>query len=89
MPVFKDGCALNTIDRNGRVVQYIRVTAGPQRGKYLHQLIAEAKLGRALMPFEEVDHDNGNTLDNDPDNLIVRHSRVHARKTRATTRRRS
>lgn len=74
-----DGTYVNTIQKpNGRVVRYLRVSAGPQRGKYVHQLVAEAKLGRALLLDEEVDHENGDTLDNDWRNVIVRNGVEHA-----------
>ena len=90
MPPFKDGTAVNTIERAGLVQQYIRITAGPQRGRYVHQLVAEAKLGRPLLPNEEVDHEDGDTFNNDPPNLIVREKTEHGRLTRqrATARRR-
>lgn len=38
---------------------------------YVHQLVAEAKLGRPLRANESVEHLNGNYLDNSPDNLLV------------------
>ncbi len=82
VPPFKDGTSINTIDRAGLVQQYIRITAGPQRGKYVHTLVAEAKLGRKLRDDEEVDHENGDTFDNEPDNLVVRQISEHAKLTR-------
>jgi hypothetical protein len=82
MPAPKDGVTLNTITRNGKTQRYLRISSGPQRDKYVHQLVAEAKLGRALLPHEEVDHDDGDTLNNHWENLVVRSKVEHGRKTR-------
>lgn len=51
--------------------KYLRVSAGPQRGAYVHDLIVEAKRGRKLEGDETVEHQDGNGLNVDPDNLIV------------------
>lgn len=48
---------------------YLRITAGPQRGQYVHRLVAQAKLGRPLLPDEDVHHIDGDTLNNDPENI--------------------
>lgn len=50
---------------------YLRISAGPQRGKYVHRLIAEGLLRRRLKPWETVDHKNQDSLDCDPPNLQV------------------
>jgi hypothetical protein len=82
MPPPGDGVSLNSITRNGKTIVYLRVTRGPQRNRYVHQLVAEAKLGRALRPGEEVDHNDGDTLNNHWENLVVRDKVEHGRKTR-------
>jgi hypothetical protein len=58
-------------DGKPREKKYIRISAGPQRGKYVHDLIAEAKLGRPLEGDETAEHKDGNGLNVDPDNIIV------------------
>src|SRR5436190_16308159 len=64
VPPFAGGVSLNTIERCGLEIKYLRVRSGPQRGRYVHQLVMEAALGRSLMSFEEVDHIDGDTLNN-------------------------
>jgi hypothetical protein len=54
---------------NDKARKYLRISAGPQRGRYVHDLILEAKLGRKLTPGETAEHKNGNGLDVDPDNI--------------------
>lgn len=56
---------------------YVRISAGPLRGKRLHTIIAEAKIGRKLKPDEDVHHKNGNKLDISPDNLQILGHRDH------------
>lgn len=82
MPPPGNGTYLNTIARNGHTLRYLRISAGPQRDRYVHQLVAEATLGRPLREDEEVDHEDGNTLNNDWRNLVVRTVDEHARITR-------
>jgi len=48
---------------------YLRITAGPLRGQYVHRLVLEAKLGRKLTNDEEAHHINGDRLDCRPENL--------------------
>lgn len=50
---------------------YIRISAGPYRGKRLHTMIAEAKIGRELKPDEDVHHIDGNKLNVGWKNLQV------------------
>jgi len=56
---------------------YIRISAGPQRGKRLHRLIAAAKVGRPLTKDEDVHHADGNKLNNAPRNIHVEGHREH------------
>jgi hypothetical protein len=48
---------------------YLKISAGPLRGQYVHRLVLEAKLGRALAEDEEAHHINGDRLDPRPENL--------------------
>ena len=50
---------------------YLRISAGPFRGWYVHELIAWAKLGRPLTPEETVDHLDGDGLNCSPENIEV------------------
>lgn len=92
MPKFKGGTTVHFITKKkGEYCQptpYLRITSGPQRDRYVHMLIAEAKIGRALRYGETVEHRNGNGLDNSPENIVVvtRSENVklmHARRKRA------
>lgn len=83
MPVFAGGTSLNTIERCGLEIRYLRITSGPNRGQYVHRLVAAAMLGRPLREDEEVDHKNGDTLDNEWTNLQVISTIEHAKITRA------
>lgn len=65
--------------------QYLRISAGKHRGKYVHTLVAEAKIGRSLFKgdgctghlhrknciCETVEHINGDGLDTHYSNLRV------------------
>lgn len=62
----------------GRGVSYIK-----RDGRHEHRIVAEQKLGRALLLGEIAHHDNENKRDNSPDNIIVlpsqsAHARIHA-----------
>ena len=56
---------------------YIRITAGPQRGMYLHRLLAAFKIGRPLTKDEDAHHVNGCKLDFGYDNIKVLGHREH------------
>jgi hypothetical protein len=82
MAVMRDGTYVNTITKpGGRKIAYLRVSAGPQRDRYVHQLVAEAMLGRPLAADEEVDHEDQNTLNNDWRNLKVKTTTEHTHTT--------
>jgi HNH endonuclease len=82
MPKAGAGTYENQIERCGLSIRYLRISSGPQRDRYVHQIVAEAMLGRPLREGEEVDHLNGNTLDNVWTNLAVTTTAEHARETR-------
>jgi hypothetical protein len=64
---FKGGISVNKCNDETR--KYLRITAGPQRGRYVHDLILEAKLNRKLLPHETAEHVDGNGLNVDPTNI--------------------
>jgi hypothetical protein len=47
---------------------------------YVHQIVAELKLGRFLAPGEVVHHEDEDKFNNHPDNLKVQSRRVHAKE---------
>lgn len=67
MPTFKNGTHINKCNDPAR--KYLRISAGPQRGRYVHDLILEAKIGRRLRPNETAEHRDGNGLNCDPENI--------------------
>lgn len=74
-----------SVNRSKKRPPYLRISAGPLRGKYVHTLVAEAKIGRKLLPSETVEHGDGNGLNPSPDNLEIvtrteNTSRMHQRR---------
>lgn len=70
MPKFNGG--IYTDDQG-----YLRISAGPCRGRRVHELIAEAKLGRKLRKDEVVHHVDGDKKNPDPKNLEVMNVNKH------------
>jgi hypothetical protein len=64
MPKFKNGV---TVNGQG----YLVISAGPHRGKPVHKIVAEAMLGRELLPSEDVHHKDENKLNPDWRNLDI------------------
>lgn len=68
MPKFTSGTRLSypkgktRKDGGERKQKYLRISAGPQRGTYVHVAIMEAVLGRKLEKDETVEHLDGNGL---------------------------
>jgi hypothetical protein len=61
---------------------YYRITGGEYRGRYLHSIVAEKRMGRKLKDGEEVDHVNGDR--SDTKNLKVLSIGEHTSKTNKT-----
>lgn len=56
---------------------YLKITAGPLRGVYVHRLVLEAKLGRPLRDDEEAHHIDGDRQNCRPENLEARPLHEH------------
>lgn len=61
--------SVNVCGSNGNYKR-LRIKAGPQRDRYVDELILCAKLGRSLGPGMTVEHQDGNSLNVEPDTLI-------------------
>lgn len=61
---------------------YYEITQGCQKGRLVHDVIAEEKIGRKLLPTEVAHHINEVKTDNRPENIQVmtrsEHSKHHA-----------
>jgi hypothetical protein len=66
---------------------YLRITSGPCAGKYVHTLIMEAMLGRELEPWEQVEHKDGDGLNDRWTNLLLTTDEAHPALTKARIRR--
>lgn len=60
----------------GFMYRLVKVDAS-RRWKYEHRVVAEAQMGRQLLPGEIVHHINHDTLDNRPENLRVMTNAEH------------
>ena len=65
------GTYINSTRKRKRGMKYIRVCAGPQRHRYVHDLVAEALLRRPLRENEVPDHKDGDTFNNHPTNIQI------------------
>lgn len=69
-----------TLKPNG----YLEYTRGPHKGRLVHCVEMEARLGRRLRPGECVHHIDGNKINNHEDNLALLtrsgHARLHRRE---------
>lgn len=83
MPKFRNGTYVNVTKKKRRnPAKYLRISAGPLRGEYVHRIVAAAKMGRDLTDEETIDHEDGNTLNDDWRNLSEPISREeHGRRT--------
>jgi len=67
---------------------YVEVTRGANKGRTVHVLKVEARIGRRLLPDECVHHIDGNRANNSDDNLALMtragHARLHRREQRIT-----
>lgn len=63
---------------------YLEFTRGPHKGRPVHDVIVEQRIGRRLMPNEIVHHDNEVRHDNSDKNLILMtradHTALHRRR---------
>lgn len=67
----KDGTRKNYTRTGKKGKCYLRISAGPQRGIYVHQLVAMALVRRPLTQNEVPDHIDGDGQNNHPSNIRV------------------
>ena len=65
---------------------YVEFTRGAHKGRLVHVVTMEARLGRRLLPDESVHHIDGDRQNNDQNNLALvtraGHARLHRREIR-------
>lgn len=63
---------------------YVEFTTGPHKGRLIHDVMMEAKIGRRLRPGETVHFIDEDRQNNDPDNhellMLADHMRLHRLK---------
>jgi hypothetical protein len=82
---WKGGTTVNNTGKCKSKCPYLRISAGPHRGRYVHELVMEGMLRRPLGEDETVDHLNEDGLDPEWTNLEVvsqaeNTRRMHARR---------
>lgn len=75
MPRFSGGVY---VDDQG----YLRISAGPLRGKRVHEVVAEAMLGMPLPPGVDIHHKDENKLNPHWTNLEIKTHGEHSKETR-------
>jgi hypothetical protein len=68
------------LSKSSKNLTYIRIPQKDGGWEYEHRIIAEQKIGRKIRKGEDVNHIDGNPLNNKPDNLEVLSHRDHMRK---------
>jgi len=73
----RDGVKGFSIDKNG----YVKITSGPNYDRDLHVVLMEQRIGRRLLPDENVHHIDRDPSNNNEDNLALvtkaGHGRLH------------
>lgn len=74
----------NAVGTSVKPSGYVVYTRGPYKGKTVHTVVMEERIGRMLLSDEVVHHIDGNRQNNDPNNLALMtrsaHSRLHRRE---------